>query len=130
MGEELGLRGFALPRLQQRMSPFAASLVLGVLWGLWHLPLLLGRDPVSVVAFLLLGIALTFVFTWLFNGSGGSLLPPLLLHATQNWDERSRSCSRASPAPTGSCSAASACSCSASSRRSRSDAAATRPSPR
>jgi membrane protease YdiL (CAAX protease family) len=87
MGEELGLRGFALPRLQERMSPFRASVVIGFFWALWHLPVLLGRDVVSVVAFLLIAFGLGFVFTWLFNGSKGSLIPVLLFHATQNWEE-------------------------------------------
>lgn len=87
LGEELGLRGFALPRLQQRMSPFRASLVIGLFWGLWHLPVLVGRDAVSIVAFVLLSFGLSFLFTWLFNGSGGSLIPVLLFHATQNWEE-------------------------------------------
>ena len=86
-GEELGLRGFALPRMQARMSPFRASLIIGVLWGAWHLPVLIGRDTLSIVAFGLLAIGLSLVFTWLFNGSGGSLIPVLLFHATQNWEE-------------------------------------------
>jgi len=87
LGEELGLRGFALPRLQEKMSPFRASLIIGVLWGAWHLPVLIGRDVLSIVAFSLLAIGLSFLFTWLFNGSGGSLIPVLLFHATQNWEE-------------------------------------------
>ena len=87
LGEELGLRGFALPYLQARMSPFRASLIIGVLWGAWHLPVLIGRDLLSVVAFSLLSIGLAMLFTWLFNGSGGSLIPVLLFHASQNWEE-------------------------------------------
>jgi len=86
-GEEFGLRGFALPRLQERMSPFRASLIIGILWAAWHLPVLIGRDVVSVVVFSLLAIGLSFIFTRLFNGSGGSLIPVLLFHATQNWEE-------------------------------------------
>ncbi len=86
-GEELGLRGFALPRLQTSMSAFRASLIIGALWGFWHLPVLLGRDPVSIIAFLLLSFGLSFIFTILFNGSGGSLIPGLIFHATQNWEE-------------------------------------------
>lgn len=87
MGEELGLRGFALPRLQAQMSPFRASLIIGVLWGAWHLPVLITRDPVSMVLFLVLALGLSFVFTLMFNGSGGSLIPGLLFHATVNWEE-------------------------------------------
>lgn len=87
LGEELGLRGFALPRLQVNNSPFRASLIIGVLWGAWHLPVLIGRDMLSIVAFSLLSFGLSFLFTWLFNGSGGSLIPVLLFHAVQNWEE-------------------------------------------
>ena len=87
MGEELGLRGFALPRLQQSYSPFRSSLVIGVLWGAWHLPVLIGRDALSVGAFVVLAFGLSFLFTLMFNGSGGSLVPVLLFHATQNWEE-------------------------------------------
>ncbi|MCA9897878.1 MAG: CPBP family intramembrane metalloprotease [Ardenticatenaceae bacterium] len=87
LGEELGLRGFALPYLQAHMSPFRASLLIGVLWGAWHLPVLIGRDLLSVVAFSVLSIGLAMLFTLLFNGSGGSLIPVLLFHASQNWEE-------------------------------------------
>ena len=87
MGEELGLRGFALPRLQENNSPFRSSLIIGMLWGAWHLPVLIGRDVLSIVAFSLLSFGLSFLFTLMFNGSGGSLIPVLLFHATQNWEE-------------------------------------------
>lgn len=87
MGEELGLRGFALPRLQESHSPFRSSLIIGLLWGAWHLPVLIGRDVLSIVAFSLLSFGLSFLFTYMFNGSGGSLIPGLLFHATQNWEE-------------------------------------------
>jgi membrane protease YdiL (CAAX protease family) len=87
MGEEPGLRGFALPRLESRMSPFYASLIISVLWAAWHLPALLYQNAVSIVAFLLPALLLSFVFTWLFNGSGGSLIPGMILHATQNSEE-------------------------------------------
>ena len=87
MGEELGLRGFALPRLQSNRSPFSASIIIGVFWGAWHIPVFIGRDVVSVIAFLLLAFALSFLFTFLFNKSNGSLIPVLLLHAAQNSEE-------------------------------------------
>jgi len=87
MGEELGLRGFALPRLQLTMSPFKASLIIGIFWAAWHFPVLLNRDLLSIIAFLILAFLLSFVFTFLFNGSGGSLLPVLLFHTFQNSEE-------------------------------------------
>jgi membrane protease YdiL (CAAX protease family) len=87
MGEELGLRGFALPRLQQTYSPFRSSVIIGVLWGAWHLPVLIGRDALSVAAFVVLAFGLSFLFTLVFNGSGGSLVPVLLFHASLNWEE-------------------------------------------
>ncbi len=87
MGEELGLRGFVLPRLQARMTPFNASIVIGTLWGFWHLPVLLNRDLASTLTYLLFVYTTTFLFTWLFNHTSGSLIPVLLLHATINWEE-------------------------------------------
>lgn len=87
MGEELGLRGFALLRLQENNSPFRSSLIIGILWGAWHLPVLIGRDVLSIVAFSLLSFGLSFLFTLMFNGSGSSLIPVLLFHAAQNWED-------------------------------------------
>ncbi len=87
LGEEPGLRGFALVRLQSRVGVVRASLVIGVLWALWHLPVLIGRDPISIVAFLILAVLLSFTMTWLFNGAGGCLIPPMLFHAAQNSEE-------------------------------------------
>ena len=87
MGEELGLRGFALPRLQKSMSAFKASMVIGALWALWHLPVLIDRDIVSIIFFLLIAFTLSFLFTLMFNGSAGSLLPGLVFHALQNNEE-------------------------------------------
>lgn len=86
MGEELGLRGFALPVLQQHFSAAGAALAVGVGWALWHLPALID-DPASAPIIVILIIGLSFVFTWLFNGTGGSLVGPLLFHAFQNAEE-------------------------------------------
>ena len=88
LGEELGWRGFALPRLQARHQAFAASLLLGVLWGLWHLPLLIstGLVPLTslgIVNFLLFDLtitALAVLFTWVYNNTNGSLFLMVLFH--------------------------------------------------
>lgn len=90
LGEEPGWRGLALPRLQRRHGALAATLMLGVLWGLWHLPLFLvkGVDgPFTLPGFglFLLGVMAFAVFlTWVFNNTGGSLLITIVLHATFN----------------------------------------------
>ena len=76
-----------MPRLQARGSPFRASAIIGAFWAAWHIPVLLSRNVVSIVAFLLLAFGLSFVFTWLFNGSGGSLLSLMIFHALQNSEE-------------------------------------------
>ncbi len=86
MGEELGLRGFALPALQQRLSAAWAALAVGVGWALWHLPVLID-DPASAPIIVVLIIGLSFILTWLFNGTGGSLVGPLLFHTFQNTEE-------------------------------------------
>jgi membrane protease YdiL (CAAX protease family) len=94
--EEPGWRGFALPRLEQRLGALRGTLLLGALWGLWHLPLFLfmpgyngagtGFFGVSLafVAFVLGSVALAVIFTWVFHRTGGSLLLTMLLHASEN----------------------------------------------
>ena len=92
--EEPAWRGFALPRLQERYSPVKATALLGVVWGLWHLPLLLVEDNVdhglAAVAFAamlvwtLAGfIAYAFTYTYLWNRTRSALLC-MLLHASYN----------------------------------------------
>ena len=79
MQEELGWRGFALPRLQERHSPLVASAILGVLVVIWHVPLvLLGMLPAYA---LFATFAFTIVFGWLFNNTKGSVLMTLIAHA-------------------------------------------------
>jgi membrane protease YdiL (CAAX protease family) len=88
-GEEPGWRGFALPRLQQRNGPLWGSLLLGVLWALWHFPLFWSGvwtppTPANMVMFTLMITALTVIMTWVFNHTGGSLLIMMLMHASFN----------------------------------------------
>jgi CAAX protease family protein len=88
MGEEIGWRGYALPRLQPGRSALSASLILGVIWAFYHLPLFfMGqafRSPKLLVPFVISGIALSVILTWVYNSTGGSLLMVVLLHATAN----------------------------------------------
>ncbi|HRQ42440.1 MAG TPA: type II CAAX endopeptidase family protein [Chloroflexota bacterium] len=86
--EEIGWRGFALPRLQARYGPLPASLILGVAWAIWHAPIWFipeaGFNTLPFLVFALFTIAMSILFTWLYNGTGGSVLLPALAHAAIN----------------------------------------------
>jgi len=88
VGEELGWRGYALPRLATRFGLGSASLLLGVLWAGWHLPLffILGGDTVgqSFPVYVLQVTALSVAIAWLYAKTQGSLLLTMLLHAAVN----------------------------------------------
>ncbi|MGD9986413.1 CPBP family intramembrane glutamic endopeptidase [Pseudonocardia sp.] len=80
-GEEPGWRGYAQPRLQALTSPLGATSVLAVFATLWHLPLVVaGSLPVVGLP---VTFAITFVYAWLFNRTGGSLLATLVFHVLQ-----------------------------------------------
>jgi membrane protease YdiL (CAAX protease family) len=84
MGEEFGWRGLALPLLQRRFSPFWASLILGIVWAVWHAPAFaMSGTPQSAWSFgpFFIGlVAITVILTPLFNASRGSLLIAILYH--------------------------------------------------
>jgi membrane protease YdiL (CAAX protease family) len=90
LGEEIGWRGVALPALQQRYSPLASSAILGLLWGIWHVPFWLLIDTLAQfgIGYFALNFALalpmTAYITWFFNHSRGSLLLPVAFHLAFN----------------------------------------------
>ena len=91
LGEEPGWRGFALPRLQKLHGPLLGSLVLGVFWAFWHLPFFwmpewgTPKDSfLDIVYFVLADIALTFIYTWVFNNTKSSLFIVILMHASND----------------------------------------------
>jgi membrane protease YdiL (CAAX protease family) len=90
VAEEPGWRDFALPRLQGRYGPLVGTLVLGPLWGAWHLPLFLTAwagphvSWVMPVEFMVTAVALSIVMTWLFNRTGESLPLVMVFHASLN----------------------------------------------
>ena len=87
LGEEVGWRGFALPRLQNRHSASKATLVLGLLWAGWHIPTFFYNYELSlfsVAAFLVSILSGAVVLTWLYNSSGGSVLMTILWHGAFN----------------------------------------------
>ena len=91
--EDIGWRGFALPHLQNHYSPLIASLILGVIWTIWHfpnyIPQLLSDGAIIFtilcLAKFLLIIPITFIYTWVYNHTRGSLLLVILLHAIGNF---------------------------------------------
>lgn len=86
--EEFGWRGLALPLLQRRLAPLWAALLLGVVWGVWHLPAFwLSGTPQSgwgFMPFLVGSVCLSVIVTPLFNAAGGSILLAVLYHFQAN----------------------------------------------
>jgi membrane protease YdiL (CAAX protease family) len=86
--EEIGWRGFALPRLQSQYGWLSASLIIGLGWAIWHAPIWFipdaGFGTLPFPIFALFTLALSVLFTWLYNGAGGSVLLPALAHAAIN----------------------------------------------
>jgi len=89
--EEIGWRGFALPRMERLHGALLASLILGVLWALWHLPEFLvpswaatsgGGGLVGITLFTLTALTFTIVITWVFNNTRASLLLAVLFHTS------------------------------------------------
>ena len=91
--EEVGWRGFALPRMQRLHGPVVGTIILGLLWGVWHLPFFFGplmqtgpdatfiRASIALVEFSIGLTGLSVVMAWVLNNSGGSTLLAILFHA-------------------------------------------------
>ncbi len=85
--EEIGWRGFALPHLQKRYNALLSTLIVGTLWGLWHLPLvfLVGNSMSEFPLLWFISIvADAFIYTWIYNSTKGSILLVALLHGSGN----------------------------------------------
>lgn len=87
-GEEIGWRGFALPKLQGQYHPILASLILGAIWAVWHLPLFFTVGAVhtqmgfSYFFFATLGYSI--LYSWIYNGTKESVFMMCMLHAVNN----------------------------------------------
>lgn len=83
--EETGWRGFALPRLQARQSALVASLLIGLLWGIWHTPLFFmaseAQSSYPYLGFVLFAMAESILTTWIFNHTHGSVLLVTIFHS-------------------------------------------------
>jgi membrane protease YdiL (CAAX protease family) len=86
--EETGWRGYALPRLQPRIGALWASIILGVVHACWHFPLFFiagaGFDTIAFPVYMVITIALSVLFTWIYNSTGHSLLLVSIAHASVN----------------------------------------------
>lgn len=87
--EEFGWRGYALDRLQVRNSALRASLILGAIWSIWHLPMfycdITGHEYISFWPFMVFVCSLAVLFTWLYNNTDGNLFASILFHTTLNF---------------------------------------------
>jgi membrane protease YdiL (CAAX protease family) len=89
LAEEIGWRGFALPRLAQRYGWFLASIVLGVIWAIWHLPYWISAPNVhlygvmAIVLFLVMPVAVSMFFAWMYRATRSVLLT-WLAHLSTN----------------------------------------------
>jgi hypothetical protein len=96
MGEEFGWRGFALPRLQARHNALVSSLIVGLVWGIWHIPLFLTQGTTqskwladagwipAVLGYTVFCMAWSIQYTWVFNNTKGSVLLAAVMHGAGN----------------------------------------------
>lgn len=94
IAEELGWRGYALDKLQKRISPLASSILLGFIWWAWHIPLFfmkgtsqyrMGFFSLESFTFFLGAFSLSVMFTWVYNQNNRSILAAILLHFAYNF---------------------------------------------
>jgi CAAX protease family protein len=92
LAEEPGWRDFALVRHQRQQGPLFGTMILGVLWGVWHVPMFFtewgawmgGATPQAILLFVAFAVALSVVVTWLFNRTNGSLPLAIVAHVSSN----------------------------------------------
>lgn len=88
IGEEFGWRGYALDKLLSLSTPVVATLILGIIWSLWHLPLFFMEGTVQsnipIWQFILQNTVVAFFYTWIYLRTKGNMLLMILLHAVAN----------------------------------------------
>ncbi len=86
--EEFGWRGYAQEPLQEKIGVIPASLVIGLIWGIWHLPLwfMAGdlHSAYSFLAFVMMTMSISIIYAWLYNSSGKKLIVVIFFHAMNN----------------------------------------------
>jgi len=88
LGEEFGWRGYALPRMNKVFKPLYSSIIIGIIWSLWHLPLFFMKTKVqygiNIPAYTIFTILISIIITIIFIKTGGSVLSALLFHTFSN----------------------------------------------
>lgn len=89
LAEEFGWRGYALYRLQKKFNALISSIILGFIWGLWHIPLFFMKgqeiyNNIPIPAFIFGTILLSTLFTFIYNNTNGSILAALIFHTMGN----------------------------------------------
>jgi membrane protease YdiL (CAAX protease family) len=86
--EELGWRGYIMPYLEKRFGLLIGSLILGIIWAIWHIPMWLvpgsGQIDVPFPGFMIMTIGYSFIFSWIIEASGNRLLSGLFIHGAGN----------------------------------------------
>lgn len=84
--EELGWRGFMQPRLQRRFQAFTASVIIGIIWAVWHIPLMIaGAGTFSgFTEYILMTVTMSIILGWLYNSTDGALPVVMVTHAASN----------------------------------------------
>ena len=89
LGEEIGWRGFLQVELHKRFSPLTTSALIGIIWFTWHVPLFwlegAAQEGGSLIRFFVSVLSMSFLFTWLFSRTGGSLFFAILFHTSINY---------------------------------------------
>lgn len=84
--EEVGWMGYAFEPMEKRWNALNASLILGLIWAIWHLPLyiLAGQDPLWIAGQIISLIAIRTLIVWIYNNTGKSVFAAILFHTVYN----------------------------------------------
>jgi membrane protease YdiL (CAAX protease family) len=86
LSEEAGWRGFALPKLESRFNALNSSLILGLIWGCWHIPLYFVESRIPFYIFIFLNLVISILITWGYNNTNGSLIITVIFHFSFNFN--------------------------------------------
>jgi len=86
LSEEAGWRGFALPRLESKFSALNSSIIMGLIWACWHIPLYFIEPRMPFYIFIILVLVITILMTWAYNNTKGSLIITVIFHFSFNFN--------------------------------------------